>query len=71
MTTPTNPSFDIAHLAHVEMFTDRFDESLDFFTRVYGLKLSGPDGESAQEFRDLSVRVFAAMLPSATEARDD
>jgi catechol 2,3-dioxygenase len=45
--TPTPRSFDIAHLAHVEMFTDRFDESLDFFTRVYGLKLSGQDAGSA------------------------
>ena len=41
------PCFDIAHLAHVEMFTDRFEESLDFFTRVYGLKLSGHDERSA------------------------
>ncbi|MFN3526447.1 MAG: VOC family protein [Paracoccus sp. (in: a-proteobacteria)] len=47
MTIPTNPSFDIAHLAHVEMLTDRFDESLDFFTRIYGLKLSGQDRDSA------------------------
>ena len=41
------PCFDIAHLAHVEMLTDRFEESLDFFTRVYGLKLSGMDETSA------------------------
>ena len=41
------PCFDIAHLAHVEMFTDRFEESLDFFTRIYGLKLSGQDESSA------------------------
>ncbi len=41
------PCFDIAHLAHVEMFTGRFEESLDFFTRVYGLKLSGQDETSA------------------------
>ncbi|UJW77151.1 VOC family protein [Rhizobium sp. SL42] len=47
MTMPTNPSFDIAHLAHVEMYTDKFEESLDFFTRVYGLKLSGTDETSA------------------------
>ena len=39
--------FDIAHLAHVEMFTDRFEESLEFFTRIYGLKLSGQDETSA------------------------
>lgn len=47
MSEPTNPSFDIAHLGHVEMFTDRFEDSLDFFTRVYGLKLSGKDEASA------------------------
>lgn len=37
----------IAHLGHVEVYTDRFDDSLDFFTRVYGLKLSGQDQDSA------------------------
>ncbi|MDD7972423.1 VOC family protein [Roseinatronobacter alkalisoli] len=47
MSIPTNPSFDIAHLGHVEMLTDKFDESLDFFTRVYGLKLSAQDATSA------------------------
>lgn len=34
------PSHDIAHLAHVELLTDKFEESLDFFTRVYGLSVS-------------------------------
>jgi catechol 2,3-dioxygenase len=43
----TEKSFDLAHLAHVEMLTDKFDESLDFFTQVYGLKLSAVDGDSA------------------------
>ena len=38
---------DVAHLGHVEVYTDRFEESLDFFTRVYGLKLSGIEGDSA------------------------
>ncbi|WP_417205399.1 VOC family protein [Antarctobacter sp.] len=47
MTTATNPSFDIAHLGHVELLTDRFDESLAFFTEVYGLKLSAREGDSA------------------------
>ncbi|MDT1064734.1 VOC family protein [Paracoccus sp. CPCC 101403] len=41
------PCFDVAHLGHVEILTDRFQESLDFFTRVYGLKLSGQDADSA------------------------
>lgn len=43
----TEPCFDIAHLAHVEMLTDRYDESLDFFTRVYGLTLTAEDETSA------------------------
>ena len=47
MTMPTNASGDLAHLGHVEMLTDRFDESLDFFLRVFGLKLSGRDETSA------------------------
>jgi catechol 2,3 dioxygenase len=38
---------DIAHLGHVEIYTDKFDESLDFFTRVYGLTESGREGRSA------------------------
>jgi len=37
----------IAYLGHVELYTDRFDESLDFFTRVYGLTISGQDEQSA------------------------
>ncbi len=47
MTESRDIPFDVAHLGHVEMFTDRFEDSLDFFTRVYGLKLSGQDGQSA------------------------
>jgi catechol 2,3 dioxygenase len=43
----TEPCFDVAHLGHVEVYTDRFDESLDFFTRVYGLKPSSLDDKSA------------------------
>jgi len=38
---------DIAHLAHVEMYTDKFEESLDFFANVYGLTVSGQDENSA------------------------
>jgi catechol 2,3-dioxygenase len=40
-------SFDIAHLGHVEVYTDRYNESLDFFTRVYGLTLTAEDERSA------------------------
>ena len=38
---------DVAHLAHVEVYTDKYDESLDFFTRVFGLTLSAEDTTSA------------------------
>ena len=41
------PIHDIAHLGHVEVYTDKYEESLDFFTRVYGLTLSDEDGSSA------------------------
>ena len=38
---------DIAHLGHVEIYSDKFDESLDFFTRVYGLTVTDQDDTSA------------------------
>ena len=40
------PCFDVAHLGHVELYTDKPEESLDFFTRVYGLSESGREGDS-------------------------
>ncbi|RAI02363.1 catechol 2,3-dioxygenase [Acuticoccus sediminis] len=43
----TERSNDIAHLGHVEVLTDRYDESLAFFTNVYGLSLSAEDATSA------------------------
>ena len=43
MTDTTN---DVAHLGHVEVYSDRFEESLDFYTRVYGLTESGRDENS-------------------------
>lgn len=45
--TASEPCFDVAHLGHVEMLTNKFEESLDFFTRVFGLKVSGRDENSA------------------------
>lgn len=43
----TDGFHDVAHLGHVEIYTDRYEESLDFFTRVYGLTVSGTDERSA------------------------
>ncbi len=42
----SEPCFDVAHLGHVELFSNTIDESLDFFTRVYGLAESGREGDS-------------------------
>ncbi|MFD1695786.1 VOC family protein [Roseibium aestuarii] len=41
------PCYDVAHLAHVELLTNKFEESLDFFVNVYGLTESGRDETSA------------------------
>ncbi|MEN3794712.1 VOC family protein [Fulvimarina sp. MAC3] len=43
----TENCHDIAHLGHVELLTDRYDDSLRFFTEVYGLKLTAEDEGSA------------------------
>jgi catechol 2,3-dioxygenase len=43
---PTIRSFDLAHLAHVELRTPTPDESLRFFVDVMGLTESGRRGES-------------------------
>ena len=43
----TEPCFDVAHLAHVEVLTNKFEESLDFFVNIYGLTESGRDDTSA------------------------
>ena len=40
------PCFDVAHLAHVELFTNKPDASLDFFVNILGLTESGRDGDS-------------------------
>jgi catechol 2,3-dioxygenase len=40
------PIFDVAHLGHIELLTDKPDESLDFFVNIYGLTESGREGDS-------------------------
>ncbi len=42
----TEPCYDTAHLGHVEIFTTKPEESLNFFVNVYGLTESGRDGTS-------------------------
>ncbi len=40
------PCFDIAHLGHIELLTNKPQESLDFFVNVLGLTESGREGDS-------------------------
>jgi catechol 2,3-dioxygenase len=40
------PCFDVAHLGHIELLTNKPEESLDFFVNVYGLTESGREGDS-------------------------
>lgn len=44
--TPTVRSFDLAHLAHVELLTPAPDESLHFFRDIMGMTESGRRGDS-------------------------
>jgi catechol 2,3-dioxygenase len=40
------PCHDVAHLGHVELYTNKPEASLDFFVNVYGLTESGREGSS-------------------------
>lgn len=40
------PCFDVAHLGHVELLTDKPEESLRFFVDILGLTESGREGNS-------------------------
>jgi catechol 2,3 dioxygenase len=41
-----NDRHDIAHLGHLELLTDKFEASYDFFTRVFGLTETAREGDS-------------------------
>jgi catechol 2,3-dioxygenase len=40
------PILDIAHLAHLELLTPKFEESRKFFIDVMGMTQSGEKGDS-------------------------
>ena len=59
------PIFDIAHLGHLEVLTPKFDESLDFFVRIFGLTESGRQGNSVylrayDDYERYSLKLTAA-----------
>jgi catechol 2,3-dioxygenase len=46
MTDVKEPIKDVAHLGHLEIFTPKPDESLWFFTHVYGMSVTNRAGQS-------------------------
>jgi catechol 2,3-dioxygenase len=44
--TMSEPVFDVAHLGHVELLTNKPEASFDFFTRIFGLTESGREEDS-------------------------
>lgn len=62
---PTVRSFDLAHLAHVELLTPKPDESLRFFVDVMGMTESGRRGDSVylrgwDDYEHHTVKLTAA-----------
>ena len=43
----SEPIWDIAHLAHVEMLTPKLDESVRFFSDIMGMSVTAVEGDSA------------------------
>jgi len=43
---PPEPIMDIAHLGHLELLTPKFDQSVRFFTEIFGLTIAGEKGDS-------------------------
>jgi len=70
---PTLRSFDLAHLAHVELLTPKPEESLRFFVDVMGLTESGRRGDSVylrgwDDYERHTLKLTAASGPTLTLA---
>src|SRR4051812_24512689 len=62
------PLHDIAHLAHVELFTHKPEESLDFFVRYLGMTENGSAGDSVflrawDDYENTTIKLTAAPQP--------
>src|SRR6516165_86019 len=61
----SEPIHDIAHLAHVELLTPKFEESRRFFIDVMGMTQSGEKGDSVflrgwDDYEQYSLKLTAA-----------
>lgn len=62
------PLCDLAHLAHVELLTPRFAESLHFFTDIMGMSITAQQGDSAwlrayDDYEHHTLKLTAARQP--------
>jgi catechol 2,3-dioxygenase len=67
----TEPIFDTAHLGHIELLTDKPQESLDFFTQIFGLTESGREGDSVylRAYDDYEFHTLKLTAASTTGMR--
>ncbi len=65
------PIYDIAHLGHVELLTNKPEASLDFFTRIFGLIESGREGDSVylRAFDDYEFHTLKLTASKTTGIR--
>ncbi len=63
MTAPSEPCFDIAHLAHVELLTNKPEENLGFFVNMPGLTKSGREAGPVRHLRNCDVNMVLACRP--------
>src|SRR5215813_10183847 len=65
------PVFDVAHLAHVELLTNKPEASLDFFVNVLGLTESGREGNSVylRAFDDYEFHTLKLTASNTTGMR--
>jgi catechol 2,3-dioxygenase len=64
----SEPIFDVAHLGHVELLSPKPQESLEFFTNVMGLSVSGQQGDSVylrgwDDYEFHTLKLTASKLP--------
>ena len=62
------PLHDIAHLAHVELLTDKPEECLDFYVRYLGMTENGRSGDSVflrawDDYENTTIKLTAAPRP--------
>src|SRR4051794_22496336 len=65
------PCFDVAHLGHIELLTDKPEQSLAFFVDILGLTESGREGDSVylRAFDDYEFHTLKLTASNTTGIR--